>query len=229
MTKHLNVAQFVKKDILPVSCKLGDSISKAKTLMLLNDFSQIPVLNNEQKIEGCISWRSIGKVESTSENKELVDDFMEKAVILNEKDSFLESIKLIAQNEYIFVANSENKLSGIITTYDMTMYYNDFMFPYIKLGIIEDCLRYLITNKIKAELKIEITEFVFNDYIKLIDKDENWIKLGFKELDKSIFVSKLKEIKEIRNNVAHYKPTPLTKEEHFVIEAFASIIEKFCN
>ena len=154
---------------------------------------------------------------------------MEKAVILNEKDSFLESIKLIAQNEYIFVANSENKLSGIITTYDMTMYYNDFMFPYIKLGIIEDCLRYLITNKIQIKLNKDITKFYFWEYIELFKDEKNWTKLGFINLDKDVFTTKLDEIRVIRNKIAHYKPEGLTNKEHFVIEAFGSIIEKVCN
>lgn len=229
MTKYLNVAQFIKKGNLPVRCKLGDSVAMAKTLMLLNDFSQLPVLNFEDKIIGSISWKSIGKVESTSNKKEFVDDCLEKVVILNENDSFLESIKLIAQNEYILVSNSENKLTGIITTYDMTMFYNDFMFPYVKLGIIEDGIRNLITKRIKAELNKDITEFTFGKYVELFKKDENWNKLGFENLDKTVFVEKLDRIREIRNTIAHYKPKGLTEQEHFEIEAFANIIEKICN
>lgn len=229
MTENLKVIEFINKDLSLVNCKPDDPISKAKTLMLLNDFSQLPVLNSDGKIEGSISWKSIGKIESISDNKVLVSDFLEEPIIIKEKDNFLKYIKTIAQNDYVLVVNSKNVLKGIITTYDMTLYFNDFISPYLKLGIIEDSLRKLITNKIQAELKKDINDFVFNEYKTLIEKEEHWFKLGLKNLDKSVFIEKLEQIRIIRNKVAHYKPTPLTKEEHSVIESFAEIIEKVCG
>ena len=229
MKDNLKVIEFISKDWAIVSCKLDDPISKAKTLMLLNDFSQLPVLSPDGKIEGSISWKSIGKIESIADNKVAVADFIEEPIIIKENDNFLKYIRTIAQNDYVFVVNSKNILKGIITTYDMTLYFNDFISPYLKLGIIEDSLRELIMNKIKVELKKNINDFVFNEYKALINKEENWNKLGLKNLDKSVFIEKLEQIRVIRNKIAHYKPTPLTREEHSALESFAEIIEKVCG
>jgi CBS domain-containing protein len=226
MTDNLKVSQFINKDQTITYCKLDDTIATAKTLMLLNDFSQIPVVNDEGKIDGCVSWKSIGKTEALCDNMKFVQDYIEDPIILKEKEIFLKHIKTIAHNDYVLVVNSKNILKGIITTYDMTLYFDDFITPYLKLGIIEDSLRKIIINKIKPKLQKDINDFIFNEYRQLIEKDENWAKIGLRNLDKKVFIEKLDHIRKIRNKVAHYKPTPLTREEHFILDSFADIIEK---
>ena len=63
MTDNLKVSLFIDKNMTIVSCEMLDTIARAKTLMILNDFSQIPILA-DGKIQGCISWKSIGKIEA---------------------------------------------------------------------------------------------------------------------------------------------------------------------
>ncbi|WP_223151129.1 CBS domain-containing protein, partial [Flavobacterium sp. GP15] len=225
MTENLKVSLFIDKETNIISCELNDTISKAKTLMLLNGFSQLPILYNG-KIQGCISWKSIGKIEAIDNSKKLVKQYVEKPIVVKETDNFLDYIKVIAQNDYILVIDSEEVLKAIITTYDMTLYFEDFITPYLKLGIIEDCIRKLITKIQPIDLKKDINELVYGQYKKIFEIEENWAKLGLTNLDKGTFVQKLEEIRIIRNKVAHYKPTPLTKEEHFVVKSFAAIIEQ---
>ncbi len=225
MTENLKVSLFIDKDITIVSCKIDDTIAKAKTLMLLNDFSQLPILD-DGKIQGCISWKSIGKIEAIDNTKKSLKEYIEKPIIVNESDNFLNYIKVIAQNDYILVVNSENILQGILTTYDMTLYFEDFITPYLKLGIIEDCLRKLILKIQPDNLTKDVNNLIYDEYKKIFEKEENWSKLGLYNLDKEMFLQKLNQIRLIRNKVAHYKPAPLTKEEHFIVKSFAQIIEK---
>lgn len=225
MTENLKVSLFIEKKMTIVSCELNDTIARAKTSMLLNDFSQLPVLE-DGKIQGCVSWKSIGKIEAIDNTKKLVKEYIEKPIIVKDSDNFLDYIKVIAQNDYILVTNVDSVLQGIITTYDMTLYFEDFITPYLKLGIIEDCLRKLITKIQPKDLKKDINNLVYDEYKKIFEKEENWKKLGFHNLDKDMFLQKLNQIRLIRNKVAHYKPDPLTKEEHFVVKSFANIIEQ---
>lgn len=47
-----------KREIVWIN--LNDTIQKAITLMMLNDFSQLPVMSTETRVEGIISWKTIG-------------------------------------------------------------------------------------------------------------------------------------------------------------------------
>jgi len=44
----------------PVSVKPDSTLQQAVTLMLTNDFSQLPVMTTEREVKGVISWKTIG-------------------------------------------------------------------------------------------------------------------------------------------------------------------------
>tara|TARA_R110000868_G_scaffold408656_1_gene692116 strand:- start:277 stop:969 length:693 start_codon:yes stop_codon:yes gene_type:complete len=227
MTESFKVSQFIKPNAEMTHCFDSDSIEKAKTLMLLNDYSQLPVLNKNSKIEGGISWKSIGKSESIGKKGGNVNEYMEEPVIIKDSGDFLKYIKLVAKKDYVFVTNYKNELKGIITTYDMTLYFRDFITPFLKLGIIEDSIRRMITkNALKIPKDKDVNELVFSQYSTIFLDDYNWSKLNFPLIDQSVFIEKLNQIRLIRNKVAHYKPDPLKSSEHFVIESFTEIIKK---
>src|SRR5262245_5754130 len=45
----------------PLTVSREDSLRHAETQMLLNDYSQLPVMTGERTVHGLISWKSIGK------------------------------------------------------------------------------------------------------------------------------------------------------------------------
>ncbi|MCF1190107.1 CBS domain-containing protein [Mangrovimonas sp. AS39] len=165
-----------------VTCKTEDGLIKVKSIMLLNDFSQIPVVNEEKQVVGCISWRSIGKAEAMNCKSNLVKDYIEVPFVIYEKENFLNHIKKLAEREYAVVINEEQKIVGIITTYDMTMYFYDFINPHLRIGVIENCIRRLIIDS-GIEIKKEIDDFTFNEYKKLLEVEENWKRLGISNID----------------------------------------------
>ena len=44
----------------PVSVKPDGPLTEATTLMLTNDFSQLPVMISDREVKGIVSWKSIG-------------------------------------------------------------------------------------------------------------------------------------------------------------------------
>lgn len=51
----LKAANLPPKPVTP-----NDPLDKATTLMLFNDYSQLPVMTNDRDVKGVISWKSIG-------------------------------------------------------------------------------------------------------------------------------------------------------------------------
>ncbi|MDN5478656.1 MAG: CBS domain-containing protein, partial [Chryseobacterium sp.] len=121
MKETFKVSQFINKSDKVISCSIDDTIEKAKSLMLLNDFSQIPVLDDKGKILGAVSWKSIGKNEAFGERDNKINNYIEESAIVKENGDFLNYIKLIAKKDYILVTDLFENLVGIITTYDMTI------------------------------------------------------------------------------------------------------------
>ena len=60
---------------VPIYVKPGDELSKAKTLMASNDFSQVPVMTSTREVKGMITWKSIGS--STRPTGDKVRHFMD--------------------------------------------------------------------------------------------------------------------------------------------------------
>lgn len=227
MTEHLKISQFINKNLAIISCFPTDNVAKAKTLMLLNDFSQLPIIDHDGSIKGAISWKSIGNAEALGKKNTAITDYMETAVILNESENFLRYMKLVAKKDYLLISNENDKLSGIITTYDMTMLFQTFFVPYLKLGIIEDVIRkILVNNKIPIPKEKDVQNLIFREYIDIFKNEENWRKLQNIHFEKDVFINKLDEIRIIRNKVAHYKPSEITAQDVSSVESFAEIMQK---
>ena len=56
---QLQVLPAAKRSPLTVSRE--DSLRYAEAQMLLNDYSQLPVMSGERTVDGLISWKSIGQ------------------------------------------------------------------------------------------------------------------------------------------------------------------------
>jgi len=228
MKDKFKVSEFFDSAMNVAFCYDTDSILKAKSLMLLNDFSQIPVLSPNGKILGAVSWKSIGKIESLGINTTKIIDYLEESVIINEYDDFLKYMKLVAKKDYVLVKNKKEELKGIITTYDMTINFKNFLIPFLHIGIIEDCIRHII-KETGIEVKKDVDDLTFGEYKKLFEKSENWDKINLNLLDRNVFIEKLEEIRILRNNIAHYKRKGISSEEIFSIISFTSIMQKVCS
>ena len=229
MKVTFKVSQFLNNTSGQIlTCSINDTIEKAKTLMVINDFSQIPIVNEEKKVIGAVSWKSIGKNEIVGNKTNLISEYMEEPAIVKETSDFLKYIKLVAKKDYILVINAKEELVGIITTYDMTIKFKDFLVPFLKLGIIEDCLRQLIKDN-SIETKKDVNDLTFGEYKKIFEKDDIWNICELKYIDKQVFIDKLDEIRLLRNTIAHYKPEGLNAAQKFAIDSFSEILQKICK
>jgi len=65
----------------------------------------------------------------------------------------------------------------------------------------------------------------FGDYLHLLETRENWsrLKLG---IDRTVFITKLNEIREIRNDVMHFDPDGITESELDSLRKFVGFLQR---
>ena len=111
----------------PMCVKSGDKLNVATALMLLHDYSQLPVMDNNHEVKGVISWQSIGARLGLERKCEYVRQCMEPAaqipnVEIPKEASLFEAISIIAKQGYVLVRDREagNIISGIVTATDLS-------------------------------------------------------------------------------------------------------------
>lgn len=210
----------------PITVTRDTEVTEAITMMLMNDYSQLPVMQGDRNVDGLISWRSIGKAR-ISEGKacKYVRDCMEKPEIVTSDTHLFDAINIIAEKEVVVVRNSENKIAGLVTTSDISLQFGALSEPFLLLSEIENHVRRLIDGKFSLEdlkagrdpndanRKIEnVANLTFGEYIRLLDKPANWSRLGY-DLSRTECTKRLREIGRIRNDVMHFHPDGISPED----------------
>ena len=220
----------------PVSVNPNETIKCATTIMLLNDYSQLPVIQGEYHVKGVVSWESIGVMTSLGRNCEFVHQCMDtKYQEIDASAPLLEAVGIIEHNGYVLVKDNK-KITGIVTASDIAQQFVQISSPFLLIGEIEGQMRRLLIrwkftpkrlrasqNPKSAKPKpIEGPEdLTFGDYVQLLRKEENWDCLRLSGIDRKKFVERLDEVREIRNEVMHFSLDDLPPETIKKLEDFA--------
>ena len=224
-----------------VSVPPDKPLSTATTIMQLKDFSQLPVMpnNNRRDVKGIISWKSIGVRQALSTKCDLVQDCMEKpAQILPVATPLVEAMSVVTKHGYVLVMNEKNEISGIVTASDLATQFETSAVPFILTGQIEGHLRRLIHGKFTvAELQETATETVggkpiegasdltLGGYHSLLGKSEHWQLLEL-NVDQHEFCAHLDEVRNIRNNLMHFSPEGPLPEDIAKLQNLAHFFEE---
>ena len=198
--------------------KPNATLNEVVTLMIANNFSQIPVMQNDRDVRGVITWASIGiKLHSSKINGEARLYMLEKQEI-SAATSLFTALKIIQDNGYVLIRATDQTISGIITAYDISNQFEKLSAPFLLLSEIENHLRLMISAKLSiADIKrtcdpshlpsnfINVNDLSFGNCVKILENHENWNKLGI-NWDRNVFCKELAIINEIRNNVMHFDP-----------------------
>lgn len=226
---------------IPISITRDATLEKAYHLMWKNDFSQLPVMNNNREILGIISWQSIAKGLIAKKNSNCVKDFMTNEYkILSEDTPLFEAIKEVIKTEMIFVRSKENIIQGPVTPFDLNEEFMEQIEPFILLEQIENFVRLILHDKIVLEdilglltivdesRKIEsISDLTFGEYQKIIENTENWNLLGLPFV-KSDFINEIDQIRKIRNGVMHFHPDKISDLELNHLRKMSKFLMDYC-
>lgn len=209
---------------IPVSVRRDDTIAHAITLMIRDDYSQLPVMSSSKQVEGLISWKSIGKEFNVQKKDcQYVRDCIDTDVeVLRWDKPLWEALKTIADKDVVLIKDKTNEIVGIITSYDLANQYHAFNEPFFLLGEIENNLRQLATKanfaisilaaaKDPKDTKRTITgvdKLTFGELARMLDEGKNWERIHLK-LARTAFMPEIRKIVKIRNDVMHFSPDPL--------------------
>jgi CBS domain-containing protein len=210
---------------VPISVKRDNPITEATTLMLLNDFSQLPVMGNERDVYGLVSWRSIGTARAYNRPCECVRDVLDEAPEVWDDAPLLDAITIITERAAVLVRQrSDRKIIGLVTTSDLSLEFRTLAEPFLLLGEIENHLRRLVDGKFSLEAieaaknpgdperQIEdVSDLTFGEYIRLLENEENWKVFGY-DLDRKSICAQLEKIRRIRNDVMHFSPDGVSED-----------------
>lgn len=225
----------------PVSVKPDDLIAKAVTLMITHDFSQLPIMTSEREVKGIVSWSSLGSQLSLGKECKYVRDCMVPHKEISSDTYIFAAVEDIIANQYVLIRNSENIISGIVTTSDLSLQFRQLGEPFLLLGEIENYIRRMIQDKYtRDELKAacdtseqdreiqSVSDLTLGEYLRLVENPDNWRKLDL-SVDRELFVRKLDEIRRIRNDVMHFDPDGIADEDIARLRDFVRLMQSLAR
>lgn len=202
-----------------VSVTPQSTLEQAATLMLLNDYSQLAVLAGPRNLRGVVSWKSIAQARLVSSSATLEDATVRAFEVLADQD-LIDVLPILTMHDFVFVRDKTNLISGIVTTTDVVEEYDKLARPFFLLGELDQLLRRVISQTYSFEDVKDLCaggsggatgfdDLSMGDYQRILENPSRWAELGW-PLDRASFVERLDELREVRNDVMHFNPDPVT-------------------
>lgn len=224
----------------PVTVNRDADLQRAITLMMMHDYSQLPVMQNERNVDGIISLRSIVSARSIGVDCTTVRECLIKEVqILAQETPLFEAVKTVMKNEVVLVKGPNEKIVGLVTIADIGEQFVSLAEPFLFLEQIENHIRTLLDSKFTPEQlkkfvddeeegrEIEtIADLTFGEYVRLLENPDNWLILKLM-MDRATFVKRLDQVRQIRNDVMHFHPDGISPEDLEVLRETAKFFYNF--
>ncbi|WP_161500861.1 CBS domain-containing protein [Embleya scabrispora] len=223
----------------PVSVRVDDSLEAARTLMVKHAYSQLPVLDAEDRLRGVVSWESIGSAGMntrlvTSEPK-LVDAIV-RAREADRSDDLLDWLPEIYKVGYVIVRDQDHRVCGLITAADLTVQFGTRVRPFVLIEEIEQRLRRVVDSRLpletirkvvrsRPESVMSAADLTFGAYGHLLKDDENWQQIGWRA-DRNLLLGWLEECRVFRNGLMHFSPDPLTDDQLAPVEGLLQLLRR---
>jgi predicted transcriptional regulator len=218
----------------PITINRDAKLSEAITLMMMHNFSQLPVMSNPKTVAGLITWEKIGNGITNGISSNEVKDFLKTHVVKLELDTpLLEAIRTVIKEEIVIVLKKDKSLSGIVTITDISSQFFTLTEPFLLLEKIENLIRLLLDEKFLLEDLVSVcfdgekAEFIddlnFGQYIRLIEKETNWQKLNL-SIERVPFIKQLDKIRNIRNDIMHFDSEGITIEQREDLNNMANFL-----
>ena len=197
----------------------SSTIAEAITKMVLNDFSQLAVLSGPRTVRGAVTWRSIAQVMHEKPDASVADAIDPHVEVVAYDRDLFEVLPTLQQREFVFVLDETKAVKGIVTTADVAHRYGEMATPFFQVGELDQTIRWILGHNFDVETiqpfcSRPITRFdqlTFGDYQRILENKDIWEKLGW-PLDRLPFITRLDEIRLIRNKVMHFHPDPVPKD-----------------
>ncbi len=226
-----------------VSVTPQDTVVRAQSLMESNDFSQLPVMSGVRTLDGVISWETIAKDTLYSGSTPVhVRDAMESGITpVSADEPLLEYVGVIADAGFVFVTSVDKRITGIVTTADLSAQFAQLANPFLLIGEIERWLRVAVDRNFQPD---ELLGFVdaddsdrtieggdsltMGEIGRLFENPDAWNRFGW-SVEKAVFVDHLDSVRQIRNSIMHFSPDPPDSTELARIDRLLAWVRRLVN
>jgi CBS domain-containing protein len=219
---------------VPPECTLTEAI----THMLGNDYSQLPVWQSERSVKGMVSWASIGARLALNQALTEVRECIEPCYVVSADESLFSALPTIIERQYVLVRGSDGRITGIVTTSDLSTQFQQLAEPFLLLGEIENHIRRLVDGKFtSAELVsardpgdpnrevTSVADLSFGEHVRLLENPDRWTRVGL-GVDRTTFAQGLDKVRLIRNDVMHFDPDGVADDDLRILRRFVSFLQK---
>lgn len=221
------IGMLEKANTVPASVCRDDKVEKAVSVMLMNNYSQLPVIQGGRNVAGMISWESIGSYYSRHAQqavyvRDCIQPFVE---IVDYNLPLFEVTKKVIASEYVLVRGKDQAINGIITTSDISGQFRELSESFLLVGEIENAVRIILSgvfkrSELQSVLDSSDTERVvsglidltFGEYLRIFQNPSSWEKLNL-SLDRQTFCERLDTVRMIRNEIMHFHPDGISPED----------------
>jgi CBS domain-containing protein len=216
-----------------------DDLKKAVTKMLMFEYSQLPIMRGDREVKGMVSWKTIASRYAIGSEASKVVHCREDAQVIDSNGTLFDAIPTIVKHGYVLVRDPQNRrITGIVTASDLSLQFQQLAEPFLLLREIELHLRQLLENSIFPEdfdwlasadmarpKPKSISNLSFGDYIRLLQRAEVWKRLSL-NIDQAFLTTHLEEVRQIRNDVMHFDPDPMTTKQLNVLKNAAKFMQQ---
>jgi CBS domain-containing protein len=213
----------------PLCVKQNQTVGEALALMVENDYSQLPIVDENGYLLGLISdevilrrYYHIGGAVSLLDLT--VDHCQTNAVTLARERDIFEALDRL-QTVYAIVITEQGKPVGILTDFDLAHFFRDLTGDLLIVEDIETSLRQIIQTILPdeesmktaliarfgedsnnpGEPKKQFNNLTFGNLIYLIINEVNWPKFQPVFFDADLFFYMMDPVRQIRNQLAHFQ------------------------
>lgn len=213
------------------------SYEEAITRMLLNDFSQIAVMTNPRSTPRAVTWQSIARERHANPGGGLGGAIV-PATTLPYDTELIDVLPRLESEDFVFVRDATNLVTGIVTTADVVRAYGQLATPFFLIGELDQLLRRVITDSFSIDEVRAVCdsngardvqsydELTMGDYQRMLENGVNWASLDW-PLDRASFTARLNELRAVRNDLVHFNPDPIPEYTVSRIRHMIQLLKKY--
>lgn len=237
----LRVSSLKAANNRPISVFAEDSPQKALSIMIANNFSQLPVIEKNEygsKTIGLFTWQTYSMGIYLKRDIQVVRKSMKHCYVVSDSEPLEKVVDLILEHECVLVKDQEGFVKGIITDADLSYEFRNLSDGFLAVKEIESTIRNIINAKLHlSEIKSirigsrfvnetleDVSKLYFSEYEKIFANDTFWQKLSL-PFDRDYFISLLKMVKSARNDIMHFSKDIEESENYKAIYPLRQLLQ----
>ncbi|MGW0489785.1 N-6 DNA methylase [Streptomyces olivaceus] len=212
------------------------TFDEAITQMMLNDYSQLPVLSG-RTLHGAVTWKSIARARHANQKAPFSRAIIPARDVLYNQD-LIDILPALTESEFVLVRDQTNAIAGIVTASDVASVYGAMATPFLLIGEFDRRLRRILSSSIElreiqalcdpeGDRSIKaFDDLSIGDYQRTLENKDAWEKLGW-PLERKVFIARLDQIRGIRNDLMHFNPDPLPDDAVQKIRHMIAVLREY--